>query len=456
MKSHLKKLCFFMLILSLLYFTGCQSLLERDYITHEPHSEAAGQEDAVYVPQVSDYTTLRDVVLSTVSEGSAEQTIRLYDYTGNVEDDVQRALNDVMNVNPLGAYAVSSIAYQQTKILTYYEIRFDITYRRTHAQVASIKTVSGIEDFKKYLLDGMQNFSTQLTFDISYYSADAYDAAAEYEKLYYSNPEAAYGGKSISYTLYPDSGVRRIMEISIAYTEPSYNLKAKSRSTANAASDLVKELDKSLSTVQKALALHDLVCDLAEYDEEAAELLDESNDKLSKTDAFTAYGVLIDNKAVCEGYALAYKQLCDEAGIECVVVTGRLQGVPHAWNMIHLSEGWFHVDCTNDDMDEMQPLRQFFAVNDDTLSATHTWDAAKYPVSNQPEPQDILLPQSEATQGTGIAVNGDEAAVSIESPSDTGTSGASTIPASQTTNTSTSTLKSVGNPLFHTVIINGP
>ena len=63
------------------------------------------------------------------------------------------------------------------------------------------------------------------------------------------------------------------------------------------------------------------------------------------------YGALVDGKAVCEGYAYAFKAIVDElvrrtkANIKCDVAIGQ----NHAWNMVRLAGKWYVVDVTWDD-----------------------------------------------------------------------------------------------------------
>lgn len=57
---------------------------------------------------------------------------------------------------------------------------------------------------------------------------------------------------------------------------------------------------------------------------------------------------------VCQGYAYAFKYLCDKIGIDCVVVTGDLCQTysdpgPHAWNAVELDGKWYGVDVTSND-----------------------------------------------------------------------------------------------------------
>ena len=62
---------------------------------------------------------------------------------------------------------------------------------------------------------------------------------------------------------------------------------------------------------------------------------------------------------VCEGYARAFKVLCDKLGIPCVLATGYARsqaggnGVTHMWNEVQMENGlWYAIDVTwNDPID---------------------------------------------------------------------------------------------------------
>jgi transglutaminase/protease-like cytokinesis protein 3 len=61
-----------------------------------------------------------------------------------------------------------------------------------------------------------------------------------------------------------------------------------------------------------------------------------------------AYGALVEGKAVCEGYARAFKYLCDRVGIPCELVIGSTD-VDHMWNVVEIEGKWYHIDLTWDD-----------------------------------------------------------------------------------------------------------
>lgn len=52
---------------------------------------------------------------------------------------------------------------------------------------------------------------------------------------------------------------------------------------------------------------------------------------------------------ICEGYARAFKVLCDAAGVSCVIADGDGGGVSHMWNNVCIDGKWYGVDVTWDD-----------------------------------------------------------------------------------------------------------
>ncbi len=69
----------------------------------------------------------------------------------------------------------------------------------------------------------------------------------------------------------------------------------------------------------------------------------------------TIAGALIDNTAVCEGYAEAFKLICDSQGIPCICVIGKAARQNHMWNAVQMEDGnWYLVDTTWDDTTPVQ------------------------------------------------------------------------------------------------------
>ena len=97
-------------------------------------------------------------------------------------------------------------------------------------------------------------------------------------------------------------------------------------------------------------------------------------------------------EVVCEGYAKAFKYLCDRSSfeneIDCRTVTGKINGAGHMWNLVTMEDGWNYLtDVTNCDTNTAgaddklflvgaygSPLEGYTA-NSDCLSRMHyTYD----------------------------------------------------------------------------------
>ena len=96
------------------------------------------------------------------------------------------------------------------------------------------------------------------------------------------------------------------------------------------------------NTVDKIRYVHNYLIDTVEYDVNAG------------TGIRDIYGGLINQKAVCEGYAKAFKYIMDELEIPCILVCGTARnsvGVTenHAWNYVQIDGVWYAVDVTWDD-----------------------------------------------------------------------------------------------------------
>ncbi|HOJ48228.1 MAG TPA: dockerin type I domain-containing protein [Bacillota bacterium] len=104
--------------------------------------------------------------------------------------------------------------------------------------------------------------------------------------------------------------------------------------------------------------IHNYLCQTIVYDANA-------------TYAHEPYGALVAGRAVCEGYAEAFKLLCDKYKIPCALIIG--EGVngpisePHMWNYVKMENGyWYAVDVTWDDQSAI--FYDFFLVGHNTTA----------------------------------------------------------------------------------------
>jgi len=139
----------------------------------------------------------------------------------------------------------------------------------------------------------------------------------------------------------------------------------------HAVNEILKDLPAEGDAFEKALYLHDAVAEKVFYEKVGHHQ--------------TAYGALVDGKAVCAGYASAYQLLLQRAGISACTVSGvsknpGSQGgnsAPerHAWNMVWLDPNTcVYTDVTWDDQDDIV-FHQYFNLSYAEIRTDHTEDA---------------------------------------------------------------------------------
>ena len=148
-----------------------------------------------------------------------------------------------------------------------------------------------------------------------------------------------------------------------------------------------KLIKADMTDYEKIKAVHDYVIDNTRYDIEASDKFLNGED--SDANSFMAYGVFINQKAVCQGYAEAVQILLSLAGIESDLVIGDSRPdpeedtlVPHMWNLVKLDNEYYMLDATWDDPVGPKDIisYEFFLIDSETLSKTHIWAQDEYPV----------------------------------------------------------------------------
>lgn len=136
------------------------------------------------------------------------------------------------------------------------------------------------------------------------------------------------------------------------------------------ADELGAKIEKEPSDFDKELLIHDAIIDSCSY-ADSGQLI-----------ASSAYGVLVEGSASCEGYAKAAKLLLDRAGIDNYVITGTAtrddgESEGHMWNVVFLDGQPYNLDLTWDDPigegAEQNKRYAYFNITDEELLKTHTF-----------------------------------------------------------------------------------
>lgn len=164
-----------------------------------------------------------------------------------------------------------------------------------------------------------------------------------YEYYIYDHCEVFYTDSvSMEYTQAGNNYTYKIT-FSYKYNGDKNKIAAKRAQLGKKALEVLNETSGLSTDLKKEKALHDKLIKSCSYDLKAAKNPD------SYPDSFSAYGALVNGKAVCQGYAQAMKLLLSSTGIKSLYITGQANGGSHAWNIAQIGGRWRYLDATFDD-----------------------------------------------------------------------------------------------------------
>jgi len=155
----------------------------------------------------------------------------------------------------------------------------------------------------------------------------------------------------------------RSLELILMYNDTKENIQKKQQEIIAEANKIISTIIKDgMSDEEKRNAIYTYLNDHTKYDDGALKSAEENNFKEVDpkfNDSFTTYGIMVKKVGVCMSYAYTYKMLADLAGVESIVVTGKANGVPHAWNKVKIDNEWLHVDATNNETNSGIPYLMY-------------------------------------------------------------------------------------------------
>lgn len=191
---------------------------------------------------------------------------------------------------------------------------------------------------------------------INYIMQAAYDAFIyDYPEIFWMSTfryglKISFSGGNGSYT----GSVSQIRLIPSESYEGSSEEIAVFRSSVNQTVDNLG-ISGTASREEGVKIIHDYLCSVLTYGNN------------SETWAHSAAGVFLKGgTVVCEGYAKAFKLLCDRFEIPCILVVGDAGG-GHMWNYVQMEDGnWYLVDVTWDDQ-QSQTQDAYLLAGSDSL-----------------------------------------------------------------------------------------
>ncbi len=363
--------------------SGCASFLwEREFYERSAHPAQAEEPLSPDALLVHSEEELRSTIISIIRTGLTEAEIRVNDYPGDLRSDLGNLLQMIQYEEPIGAYTVRFFSHYLTPVLSNYILTLNITYRQT--EPPEVQMISGTNELRQKIAETLLGYLPSLTVEMRYFDPQQHDLEEMVRLFCDENPAWSVEIPSLTVNFYPAEGdaLHRIVDLTLDYTETGSVLSRKTEETDARAAVILETIpdfppliegeEPGRPEAQKLLWLHDALCAAVLYDTETY-MLEVNTSERQGGDSYTAYGALVNGRAVGEGYAMAFKLLCDELGLECRIVRGRVtldqwnNSVSQTWNLVRIGETWYHVSAGLDDRGPT-PVYDYFLFSDEAFS----------------------------------------------------------------------------------------
>lgn len=327
-------------VLCMLLLCGCGILRQRAYVVVEPHQEdyQKSQDETI---TIGSYGGLKNAIVSLVEDGVKDGVIRTESYSGDLDEDLSQAVREVAQISPLGVFAVEHMTYDYSRIVSYYEIHLNITFRRTAEEIASVVYVTDMDAVREKMLQAMENYEPTLLLRVGDY--EYLDFADETMELYEMHPEFALELPETTVEMYPDSGTQRILEIKFSYRFDQETLRTARDRLQRRIEEIARIYGSAHLDMTNAKRLYKRLG-------RDTEVLENGTDMEPFSDS--AYGVLLDGRATSYGFARTYLGLLDACGIDGELISGQKNGMIHYWCLIRLDGDYYYVDPSYSPQDE--------------------------------------------------------------------------------------------------------
>ncbi len=142
----------------------------------------------------------------------------------------------------------------------------------------------------------------------------------------------------------------------------------------------------SKSEYEKVYAVYKYICDNVKYDRNSSNI------------KYSCYAAMVNNSAVCQGYALMAYRLLNDAGVSCRFVAGDTTSGAHGWNIVRIGSLYYNFDATWD-AGKSDTNYLYFLKSDANFPNHKRW--AKYKTNEF----NATYPMSSTDYDTGIGVN---------------------------------------------------
>lgn len=372
-----RKLFALFLILSML-LSGC-AWLDGSYVHVTPHQAGGGGNQGEAL-SAENYSELLGILKDMVAAGKNGCVIYTGDFDGDAMNRGLKMAGDYIRVtDPIGAYAVEDITFEQGASSGKPAVAVSITYRRTSAEIQRILRLTDTDAAQPLLQKALQNCDSRLVMLIEEYRQTDFDQLVQNLALAY--PETVMETPQTVETVY-GKGSSRVVELSFTYENSRDNLRQMQAQVRPVFDSAALYVSGDGADSQKFGQLYAFLMERFEY-------------KL-ETSITPAYSLLRHGVGDSRAFATVYAAMCRMAGLECRIVTGTRQGEPWTWNLVWDNGKPYHVDLL-----ACSAVGAYRERTDEEMQG-YVWDYSAYPESVRSVPENTEKPTEPEETKDGV------------------------------------------------------
>ena len=344
------------ILLAALLLSGCSNWMDGEYHSVKPHA-AEGITLSDDIVSVGGYNELRDALVEMVESGREKSTIYIIGFSlDEVDQYMNTAIMHVFQNSAIGAYAVDEISFESGTSGGAAAIAVNVTYLHGRQEILKIKKARDVETTKNYIASTLRNCESSVVIKVDeYIGIDVEQFVKDYVN---NNPHLCMEMPMVSSAVYPDQGRERVIEIFLTYQNSSTDLRVMQNivSPVFAAAELY--VQNSDGVAQKYEQLFSFLMERFDYKPETS---------ITPAYSLLRYGVG-DSKAI----AMVYSVMCQNADLDCKMVSGTKNGEAYYWNLIQIDDVSYHVDLL-----ASSEVGEFITMIPDEMTG-YVWDYSMY------------------------------------------------------------------------------
>lgn len=294
---------------------------------HPADSDAAGSTKSVNSAESAPGTEAESVSGGDAGSGDAESV------SGGDAVSADIGVEDSGPGVSLANEAEEGLELVELSNMVYQAGGWGIPAEEAQIQPYTIRDETGLKaEIRQALLNEASELDVR-RYDLSV--EDWYEAAKLVATVVNEDPGLFYGASTMGYSYLGE----KIVRLNFYYQYSQAERQAYTRKLEQ----ITALVTPGMTDEEKALVLHDYLAQNCAY--AYREYLDGTLDQ--HREVYSAYGALVEGRAVCNGYALAYEALLQAVGINSFKCSS--EEMNHAWNIVQIDGQWYHVDVTWDD-----------------------------------------------------------------------------------------------------------